>query len=115
MSPLELAHDMEVFPLYEILRPVINSPLPLDTLHNLEHQFHSLIRSEVGKYTDVAKLYLPVLEALTELKGDSVWFPLKIESRSAVSMLRPAVKDSNRSTNYQVGIYFPALWKRDTS
>ncbi|CCC12934.1 unnamed protein product [Sordaria macrospora k-hell] len=77
LTPLELAHEMEVFHLYDILSPVVKRPLPPDTLQRIEYNFHRLIRSEVGLRVDAEKLYLPVLEALTELDGETVWFPIK--------------------------------------
>ncbi|KHE82483.1 hypothetical protein GE21DRAFT_10016 [Neurospora crassa] len=77
LTPLELAHEMEVYHLYDILRPVIKRPLPPDTLQRIEYNFHRLIRSEIGQCVDTAKLYLPVLEVLKELDGEAVWFPIK--------------------------------------
>lgn len=77
LTPLELAHEMEVFHLYHILSPVIKRPLPPDTLQRIEYNFHRLICSEIGPRVDAEKLYLPVLEALTELDGETVWFPIK--------------------------------------
>ncbi|KAK3952329.1 hypothetical protein QBC32DRAFT_144561 [Pseudoneurospora amorphoporcata] len=77
LTPLELAQELEVFHLYHILSPVLKRPLPPDTLQRIEYNFHRLIRSEVGQRVDAEKLYLPVLEALTELDGEAVWFPIK--------------------------------------
>ncbi|KAJ4418024.1 hypothetical protein N0V85_001598 [Neurospora sp. IMI 360204] len=77
LTPLELAHEMAVFHLYDILSPVVKRPLPPDTLQRIEYNFHRLIRSEVGQRVDAEKLNLPVLEALTELDGETVWFPIK--------------------------------------
>jgi len=84
MSALELAHELEVFHLYEILQLTIKRPVPLTTLQHLENNFHHLIRAEVGRRTIEEKLYLPVLEALTELDGDTVWFPIHLDHESAV-------------------------------
>lgn len=75
---------MEVFHLYDILSPVVKRPLPPDTLQRIEYNFHRLIRSEVGLRVDAEKLYLPVLEALTELDGETVWFPIKFGYPGAV-------------------------------
>lgn len=86
MSPLELAYDMEVFHLYDILCPIIRSHLPPETLLQLETQFHRLIRSELGHRVDSEKLYLPILETLTELDGDPMWFPVKFSHESAVCL-----------------------------
>ena len=88
MSPLELAYDMEVTHLYPILSPVIKRPLPPETMQRLQYNFHRLIRSEVGVRVDSERLYLPVVEALTELDvGETVWFPVKFGNESAVSTL----------------------------
>lgn len=84
LTPLELAHEMEVYHLYDILRPVIKRPLPPDTLQRIEYNFHRLIRSEIGRCVDTAKLYLPALEVLTELDGEAVWFPIKFGYPDAV-------------------------------
>ena len=84
LTPLELAHEMEVFHLYDILSPVIKRPLPPDMLKRIEYNFHGLICSEVGQRVEAEKLYLPVLEALTELDGETVWFPIKFGYPGAV-------------------------------
>lgn len=75
---------MAVFHLYDILSPVVKRPLPADTLQRIEYNFHRLIRSEAGQRVDAEKLNLPVLEALTELDGETVWFPIKFGYPGAV-------------------------------
>ncbi|KAK5941952.1 hypothetical protein PMZ80_005903 [Knufia obscura] len=77
MTPLELAHEFEASELYDILSPVIRHPVPTETLALLETQFHSLIRADLGAHVENHRLYLPVLEVLTELRDEPMWFPIK--------------------------------------
>jgi hypothetical protein len=88
MSPLDLAYHMEVYHLYDILKPVIQSPMPFDTLREVENKFHLLIHDEMGERVDIEKLYLPVLEVLTELDGDTIWFPINFGHESAVRLIK---------------------------
>lgn len=86
MTPLELAHEFEASELYDILSPVIRHPVPTETLALLETQFHSLIRADLGAHVENHRLYLPVLEVLTELRDEPMWFPIKSTLSAAVCL-----------------------------
>jgi hypothetical protein len=85
-TPAEIAYDQGDHELARILAPVIRSPVPAAVLAKLQADFHWLIRYHLGDTVDQEHLYLPVLEVLTELAGESVWFGVKrSESKNAVS------------------------------
>lgn len=67
---------MGVAHLYDILSPVVRQTTPAEVLKNLERSFHQLIRSECGQRVDLDALRLPLLEPLTELDGEAMWFSL---------------------------------------
>ena len=69
--------------------PIIRSPLPGRTLATLESNFHGLIRQDLGERVDREHLYLPVLEVLTELDSQALWFGIKNHRfANAVSIIR---------------------------
>lgn len=77
----------------DLLRPSYKTPTPPEVLQKLENHFHSLIRFETGSFVEIGKLYLPVLEYLTELDGTAVWFPIQLDYTSAVSFNKNADGD----------------------
>ena len=88
MTPLELAREFEASELFDILSPIIRHPVPAATLTALEAQFHSLIQADLGTDVEDEKLYLPVLEVLTELDDEPMWFPVKFTNSTAVCARR---------------------------
>jgi len=87
MTPLELARDIDATYLYDILSPVVRQTVPPVTIQRLQHSFHELIRSEMGRQrVEDERLYLPVVEVLLDLDGDVVWFPIKSGYASAVCL-----------------------------
>lgn len=87
MNPLELARELGFTYLYDILSPVIRNPLPLRILETLEEHFHNIIRCDLGDRVTDERMYLPVLEVLTEIGNETMWFPVKFTYSSAVSFL----------------------------
>ena len=96
-----------------MLCPVIRRPVPSDILQKLQDNFHKLIHAEVGRRVVDEKLYLPLLEVLMELNGDTIWFPVKFQYEAAVRI--------NENLNFVCIVYFanfaflgllvPAPWK----
>ncbi|KAK4895067.1 hypothetical protein LTR49_028320 [Elasticomyces elasticus] len=77
MTPVELAKKLGYSELVQALTPRIHSPVPRQTLTILESNFHSMIRRDLGERIDREHLYLPVLEVMTELDDDAVWFEVQ--------------------------------------
>lgn len=86
MTALDLAYELEATYLYELLAPVIYSPVPMNVLSNLERQLHQLIRSDLGDLVDKEKLFLPKLEVLTELRLEYLWFPIRRREMGVVRL-----------------------------
>ncbi|KAJ2906357.1 uncharacterized protein MKZ38_002073 [Zalerion maritima] len=87
MSPLELAHDLQMFHLYDILSPTIRWHIPSRTLAVLEKKFDDIIRQDLGDYVGERKLYLPALELCTEFEPEPIWFPVKLPGRQSAGYL----------------------------
>ncbi|KAI1177870.1 hypothetical protein F4777DRAFT_167691 [Nemania sp. FL0916] len=79
MTALELAYNLEETDLQDVLCPIIRNTVPTDILTRLQRNFHSLIQQQMEDLVDVSKLYLPLLEPLTELHTSAVWFPIRCE------------------------------------
>ncbi|KAK3391188.1 hypothetical protein B0H63DRAFT_558037 [Podospora didyma] len=88
ITPLELAIELDVNWAVTQLRPVIHNPVPLDTLNRLQDNSHAIIRHKLGTAFDEMKLYLPILEQLTEFTSQSTWFPIKLDGRHRSYMYR---------------------------
>jgi hypothetical protein len=88
VTPLELAYDLGETHLHEILCPVIRNPVPKTIIAKLQQSFHELIKEEAGDLVDTSKLCLPLLEPLTELKNEAVWFPIRCENPGAGYLYR---------------------------
>ena len=84
MTAVELAREFQAVELYEVLSPVIRHPLPNATLNALERFFHELIGRDLGERVRAERMYLPVLEPLTEHESVPVWFPVAFGSEIAV-------------------------------
>ena len=84
MTAVELAREFQAVELYEVLSPVIYHPLPNTTLNALERLFHELIERDLGERVHAERMYLPVLEPLTEHESVPVWFPVAYGSEIAV-------------------------------
>ena len=76
MTALDLAREFQASELYELLTPAVCYTIPHATLDKLESHFHHLITDSLGDRVKEEKLYLPVLEPLTEFESQPVWFPV---------------------------------------
>ncbi|KAI3320736.1 hypothetical protein HD806DRAFT_506039 [Xylariaceae sp. AK1471] len=88
LTPLELAYDLEERDLQEVLCPVIRNPVPTEILAQLQQSFHDLIQRQVDDLVDISRLYLPLLEPLTELHMSAVWFPIRCQHPGAGYLYR---------------------------
>ncbi|KAI0466080.1 hypothetical protein F4859DRAFT_337086 [Xylaria cf. heliscus] len=88
VTPLELAYDLEETDLQEALCPVIYNPVPAETLTQLQRSFHHLIQRQASHLVDTSRLYLPLLEPLTELHMSAVWFPIRCNHPGAGYLYR---------------------------
>ncbi|KAI0873246.1 hypothetical protein GGS24DRAFT_517778 [Hypoxylon argillaceum] len=88
MTPLELAYDLEETDLEDVLCPVIRNPVPVEILAQLQQSFHDLIERQIVDLADLSKLYLPLLEPLTELYMSAVWFPIQCKHPGAGYLYR---------------------------
>lgn len=79
VTALELAYSLEESALQGLLCPVIRTPVPHDTIVKLQHKFHHFIREEIKHLPGEHRLYLPLIEPLTELVNEAVWFPIWCE------------------------------------
>lgn len=79
VTALELAYSLEEPALQGLLCPVIRTPVPHDIIVKLQHNFHDLIRNEIQYLPGEHILYLPLIEPLTELVSEAVWFPIWCE------------------------------------
>lgn len=90
MTPLELAQHLGVNHLIDLVRPVIQAPVPPDTLKALQEQFHQLIRHDMGEGFKEQEWRLPQLETLQEVEPrEWTWFPVDFSEtpRTAVGLL----------------------------
>ncbi|KAI0859947.1 hypothetical protein F4860DRAFT_237810 [Xylaria cubensis] len=88
VTPLELAYDLEETDLQEALCPVIRNAVPAKILAQLQQSFHNLIQQQAGHLVDINRLYLPLLEPLTELHMSAVWFPIRCNHPGAGYLYR---------------------------
>lgn len=88
MTPLELAQHLGVKPLIQdLLRPITHVPIPFDTLHILEKQFHELIKRDMGEKFKSEEWCLPQLEMLLEFEPrEWTWFPVDFSNMSLVAV-----------------------------
>ena len=70
--------------LFDILAPVIRNPVPHDVLTKLEEQFHDIILHDLGRLVETDGIYFPVLEVLTELGKQPMWFAVRSTYPGAV-------------------------------
>lgn len=89
MTPLELAHEFGFSYLYDILAPVIRNAIPPQTLTCLQEHFHNIIRTDLGGRVADERMHLPLLEVLTEIGNEPIWFPVKLGLTGAVGFLFP--------------------------
>lgn len=99
MTPLELAHELGFSYLFDILSPVIRNPVPHETLMDLERQFHNIIHCDLGDRVTVERMYLPLLEPLTELGNEAMWFPVKFTFSAAVCIYNLRLSVSEHTEN----------------
>lgn len=85
MTSLELAHEFQAEELYDVLSATIHRPVPSHVLNVLQEEFHSLIRRDLGDLVAGERINLPILEGLTELKDEVLWFPIRYRDSYAVS------------------------------
>ncbi|KAI1750409.1 hypothetical protein F4782DRAFT_250534 [Xylaria castorea] len=88
MTALELTYDLEETDLQRALCPVIHNPVPTQILAQLQQSFHHLIQQQAGRLIDISRLYLPLLEPLTELHMSAVWFPIRCDHPGAGYLYR---------------------------
>lgn len=100
MTPLELARELGFSYLFDILSPVIRNPVPLGTLMGLQERFHNIIRSDLGDRVEDERIYLPVLEVLTEIGDEAIWFPVKFTFSAAVCFPIPRHSVSHHTESY---------------
>ena len=75
LTPLELAKRHGATHLYPILSPVIRNAIPTSTLEKLQTHFHGLIHLLIPTISQQL-IQLPLLETLTELDGEAMWFAI---------------------------------------
>lgn len=80
-----MAQELNEPELCDILSPVIRSPVPGKTLAKIQERLHALITRDLGTRVAAQRLYLPLLEPLTELKSEPMWFPIWGASECSVS------------------------------
>ncbi|KAJ2989685.1 hypothetical protein NUW58_g3340 [Xylaria curta] len=88
ITALELAYDLEETDLQDVLCPVIRNSVPAGTLAQVQKSFHELIQRQVYGLVDASRLYLPLLEPLTELHMSAIWFPIRCNHPGAGYLYR---------------------------
>ena len=110
MTPLELARELGFSYLYDMLAPVVRNPIPSETLMRLQAQFHDIIRHDLGGRVDEERMYLPVLDALTEIGDEPVWFPVKFAPIATASLAFLKLCSSKNADCFGIGLCIPNGW-----
>lgn len=79
-KPLDIARQQGHKHLYQVLTPVEQSPVSLETIQRIEANFHNLIMEDgywdVGELIQEKSLRLPQLQPLLERNKPIIWFPI---------------------------------------
>lgn len=77
MTAGEIAQELGMPHLCEILAPGVRNGIPPSKLQKLQESFHTIIENDLDLRGTCCHLRLPDLSPLTELDVPEMWFPIK--------------------------------------